>query len=84
MCIHSVWNTAYYLKKCFAFSSPLGKSRQHERDIDLFSKCTKGIARGSEERDRVGQVPGKQSRRWIIYTKISNFVSKQTPKQLNS
>lgn len=48
------------------FSFPPGKSRQHECDIDLFSECTKGIARGGEKRGRVGQVPGKQSRRWII------------------
>lgn len=44
----------------------LGKSRQHECDIDLFSKCTQSITRSSEEGGRVGQVPGKQSRRWII------------------
>lgn len=43
-----------------------GKSRQHECDIDLFPKCTQSIARSSEEGGRVGQVPGKQSRRWII------------------
>lgn len=43
-----------------------GKSRQHECDIDLFSKCTQSIARSSDEGGRVGQVPGKQSRRWII------------------
>ena len=40
-----------------------GKSRQHECDIDLFSKCTQSIARSSEEGGRVGQIPGKQSRR---------------------
>lgn len=56
-------------KKTKMFSQTLffpGKSRQHECDIDLFSKCTQSITRGSEEGSRVGQVPGKQSRRWII------------------
>lgn len=43
-----------------------GKSRQHECDTDLFPKCTQSITRSSEEGSRIGQVPGKQSRRWII------------------
>ncbi|PNJ70622.1 PPM1A isoform 3 [Pongo abelii] len=47
----------------YGLSSMQGKSRQHECDFDLFSKCTQSITRSSEEGGRVGQVPGMQSRR---------------------
>lgn len=57
---------ACVLKPFLFFFLPPGKSRQHECDTDLFSECTKGITRGGEKRGWVGQVPGKQSRRWII------------------
>lgn len=61
------WKIELHQTLFFFSTSPTpGKPRQHECDIDLFPKCTKGITRGSEERSRAGQVPGKQSRRWLF------------------